>query len=115
MTDGELIQCKLITETKKGTRVANAATLRFNDGRIEFVKSPFALKDEIKSMKGSRWHGFEDPPRKIWSVEDCPRNRFQLNYLMGKNPYEWFDRDLKEFKYTRPLMPHQCDLTNNGL
>jgi hypothetical protein len=115
MTDGEVLQCKLITETKKGSRIKSAATLRFYDGRIEFLKSPFSLKDEIKAMAGSKWHGFEDPPRKIWSVEDCPRNRFQLGYLMGEEVYAWFDRELQTFKYERPLMPHQCDLSNHAL
>jgi hypothetical protein len=115
MNEGQVLQCKLITETKKGTRIKSAATLQFVDGRIEFLKSPYSLKDEIKAMKGSKWHGYEEPPRKIWSIEDCPRNRFQLNYLMGENPYEWFDRDLIQYNYERPLMPHQRDLSDYGL
>lgn len=113
--EGEIVECKLVTETKKGTRIGNRAKLRFAEGRIEFLVSPFGLKDEIKAMKGSKWHGFESPPRKIWSVEDCPRNRFQLSYLRGENCYEWFDRDLVSHTFDRPLMPHQKDLTNTGL
>jgi len=111
----EVMDCKLITETAKGTRIKSAAQLAFNDGRIEFIKSPFSLKNEIKAMKGSKWHGFDEKPRKIWSVEDCPRNRFQLSALMGNDPYEWFDRDLEKQKYERPLMDHQCDLADAGL
>lgn len=115
MNEAQTIECKLITETKKGTRIKSAATLRFFNGRIEFVKSPFSLKDEIKAMAGSKWHGFEEPPRKIWSVSDTPRNRFQLSYLTGENPYEWFDQEIVPRKYKRPLMPHQCDLADYGL
>jgi len=75
----ETISTKFITETAKGTLIKVPVTFCYADGRIEFVKSPFALKNEIKAMAGSRWHGYiEGDKRKIWSVADCPRNRFQL-------------------------------------
>jgi SNF2 family DNA or RNA helicase len=93
-----------------------SATLEYKDGRIFFVKSPYSLKDEIKAMRGSRWHGYEEEnPRKIWSVEDCQRNRFQLSFLVGEDAYAWFDRPLVRHEYTRPLKDHQKDLTDNGL
>jgi len=80
------VSTKLIAETAKGNLIKVPVTLRYVDGRIEFVKSPFALKSEIKAMKGSRWHGYiEGDKRKIWSIEDCPRNGFQLGYLEGQN------------------------------
>lgn len=111
-----LIEAKLETETSKGTRIRVPVTLEYADDRILFVKSPFALKNEIKAMKGSHWHGNdEDDPRKIWSIEDCQRNRFQLDYLQGKNVYEWFERDLERREYSRPLKPHQCDMSDAGL
>jgi hypothetical protein len=100
------------------------ATLGYDKGRIWFLESPFALKDEIKVMQGSKWHGNdEDNPLKMWSIEDCPRNRFQLSFLKGEDAYEWFDRDLKEHEFrqmyhrsiAKPIMPHQCDLANHGL
>lgn len=108
-------EIKLITETRKGRRLKHPATIRYVDGRIEFLESPFALKDEIKAMKGAKWHGYDDQPRKLWSIEDCQRNRFQLSYLKGENPYAWFDREKKVGKYSRPLMAHQCDLVDNAL
>jgi len=112
----ETISTKFITETAKGTLIKVPVTFRYADGRIEFVKSPFALKNEIKAMAGSRWHGYiEGDKRKIWSVADCPRNRFQLGYLEGKNVYEWFDRELARHQYQRPLMPHQRDMADAGL
>jgi SNF2 family DNA or RNA helicase len=112
----DIREVKLIHRTAGGTLVRSAATLCFADGRIEFLRSPFALKDEIKAMKGSKWHGFDqDNPRKIWSVEDCQRNCFQLGFLMGDDVYAWFDREVEKHDYTRPLMPHQKDLADHFL
>jgi len=98
-----------------GRTYAYPATIDIRDGRIWFVKSAFALKDEIKALKGARWHGFEDPPQKIWSALDCDRNRFQLAALQGLNPYEWWDRPIEHFDYTRPLRAHQVEMANHIL
>lgn len=121
----DIIQCKLTTRTSSGKLIRSAATLEYKDGRIWFLKSPFSLKEEIKAMRGSRWHGRDDDEdgRTIWSVEDCPRNRFQLAFLMGEDVYAWFDRDLIRHDYSdaqlnrvpTALMPHQCDLADSGL
>jgi SNF2 family DNA or RNA helicase len=112
----DIREVKLIHRTAGGTLVRSATTLRFADGRIEFLKSPFALKDEIKAMAGAKWHGYEaDNPRQIWSIADCQRNRFQLGYLMGDDVYAWFDRQVEKHDYTRPLMPHQKDLSDHFL
>lgn len=116
---------KLTTRTKGGTLIRVPAKIEYADNRIYFIKSPFSLKDEIKSMKGSRWHGYdEETPRKIWSIEDCQRNKFQLRWLLGEDVYAWFDRDLVKHEY-RPLvharrgpqdfMVHQADLTDHWL
>lgn len=111
MPDEHII--KLITTTQAGRRIKVPATVKYEANRIWFVKSPFALKDEIKAMKGSKWHGY-DPvdPKKMWSVYDCERNRFQLQWLMGQNPYEWWDQKLQEFEYDRPLRKHQELMAN---
>jgi len=107
---------KLITRTKKGTLLKVPATIEREGGRIYFVKSPFELKDEIKSMQGSRWHGFiPEDHRKIWSVADCTRNNFQLSYMQGGNPYENWDQPLKNFGYTRSLFTHQKLMTDHCL
>ena len=106
---------KLQHRTSGGTLVRSEVMLEYADGRIWFLQSPFALKNEIKAMKSSKWHGYSDPPKKIWSVADCQRNRFQLDYLMGKDVYAWFDREVEKHKYTRPLMEHQKELADHFL
>ena len=115
---------ELLTKTSSGRTVLSPAQIERRDGRIFFVKSPFSLKDEIKAMKGAKWHGYEsENPVKQWSVEDCQRNNFQLALMCGKEMFEWFDRDLIRHEY-RPLarkgvpaefMPHQMDMTDAGL
>lgn len=106
MADEHVI--KLITETSAGRKIKVPATIKYEGNRIWFVKSPFALKDEIKAMKGSRWHGYDpNEPKKMWSVYDCERNHFQLQFMMGQNPYEWWDQPLKHWEYDRPLRAHQ--------
>lgn len=120
----EIVQVKLTTRTKSGTLIRSPATLEYADGRIYFLKSPFSLKDEIKAMGGSRWHGYdEEDGRKIWSVEDSQRNRFQLGFLMGEDVYEWFNRDVIQHQYSgltlhgEPAspMPHQCEMADHFL
>lgn len=89
----------------------------FTGGRIYF-EFPYnvTLMEEIKVMKGSKYHGYDTPnPRKIWSVEDCPRNQFQLSYLKGENPYAWFDQDLKPFEPNRKMLyKHQLKMAQIG-
>ena len=107
---------KMTVRTASGTLVRVPALIERKDGRIFFVKSPFALKDEIKAMRGSKWHGYDDEePRKMWSVDDCQRNNFQLAFLCGEDVYTWFDQPLIRHEYERPLMPHQKDLSDAGL
>jgi len=120
----QIIDVALHTETNRGLLLAHKAKLKVTPTRIFFEKSPFALKDEIKAMKGSKWHGFDEAnPMKKWSIENCQRNWFQLKYLMNQNPYEWFEQPRKEFHYrdyyvdgvkTSPRQ-HQFYLANGGL
>lgn len=96
------VETKFLVETAKRTYKMPVTYHVTDKGRIEFLKAPFALKDEIKSMQGARWHGFlEGDKRKIWSVDDSYRNRFQIEWLEGGNPYEWFDRPLIEHDYPK--------------
>lgn len=71
------------------------------------------MVEEVKVMGGARWN----PDKREWSIDRSSRNIFQLAYLRGENPYEWYDRplitDLPDLK--RPLWPHQVDMTLEGL
>ena len=89
------------------------ATLTYKGDRI-FVQFKFsrALIDEVKSMRGNRWHGFDKPPKKVWSIENCPRNLFQLAYLKGENPYANYDLPIIEHDYIRPVYLHQKEFSD---
>jgi SNF2 family DNA or RNA helicase len=82
--------------------------------RIEFHFGYWpALNAEIKAMEGHRYHGFETiNPRKMWSVADSQRNRFQIAYLQEKDPYSHFDKPLESIKTERPLYEHQLHMLN---
>lgn len=87
--------------------------------RIEFeFRYNKEIMAEIKAMKGHKWHGFEETnPRKIWSVENCLRNWFQIHYLMGMNPYAKYDGEWVPFSFAsgRQLYVHQQNMTRHGL
>jgi hypothetical protein len=99
----------------KGKIYTYPATIERKGGRIIFVDSPFKMKDEIKAMKGSHWHGRDEKPLKVWSVADCCRNNFQLEYLSGGNPYAHFDRPLIDITFERPLFEHQKTMVRHVL
>jgi hypothetical protein len=109
------LDVKFIVETTSGKLLKKPGQILVTKTSIEFLKSPFELKDEIKSMKGAKWHGFEDPPRKIWTAANCFRNWVQLRLLLGEDVYGWFDQPVKQHEYQRPLMDHQKDLTDSAL
>jgi len=88
------------------------------DGKRIWVEFKFnrTLLEEIKSMEGSKWHGYDDEnPRKIWSISNSPRNIFQLSYLKGDNPYTVYDLPLVEYESKRPLFDHQIEMVRHGL
>lgn len=112
----QILETHLYTETKGGLRIKNPATLIVSPSEIEFLKSPFHLKGEIKAMMGARWHGYDrENPRMVWTVDNCARNWFQLKYLMGSNPYDWFEQPLVNYEYDKPLMDHQKLMSDTGL
>lgn len=99
-----------------------------SNGRI-FFRFDFnrEIMEEIKSMQGAQYHGFEGAPYVelvesvfgnnvgIWSCKDSTRNRFQLDFLEGKNPFANWDQEIKEHNFKRPLFSHQRDLANHIL
>ena len=124
---------KIEAQTSSGTRIRVPVLLERKDGRIYFwdgkvgTKTRYGLMAEVKAMRGAHFHGYNDEGEyaktKVWSVDDCQRNRFQIGYLCGEDVYAWFDRPLVRHEY-RPLtrggvpqtfMPHQADMADAGL
>lgn len=64
------------------------------DGKNLILKFKFnrPLLEEIKNMDGARWV----PDKKHWTILNNGRNRFQLDYLQGLNPYARYDAPLVE-------------------
>jgi len=92
------------------------SSVAYEKGRI-YIKFRFnrTLLKEIKNMSGAKWHGFDTPPRKLWSIADNQRNRFQLDYLQGNNPYELYDVNLIDIDVERPLYVHQIEAAKHML
>jgi hypothetical protein len=109
-----------MTETKfivKGRRIPVKMELIDDDLWFQFGYMP-ALITEIKMMDGSKWHGYdESQPVKMWSVKNSERNRFQIAFLEGKNPYAPFDTELLPLNPPshRPLLAHQEIQIRHGL
>jgi len=124
---------KLEAQTSSGTRIRVPVLLERKDGRIYFwdgkvgTKTRYGLMAEVKAMAGAHFHGYDDEGEyarvKVWSVDDCQRNRFQIGYLCGEDVYAWFDRPVERHEYRQflragqpaEIMPHQCDLADAGL
>lgn len=112
MTKGEIKSVKM----RVGQYIF-PVTLKCTGTRIEtqFNYNP-PLQAEIKMMQGAKYHGFDDVnPRKMWSIANSFRNWFQIQYLMGADPYKWYDRPVVQHTYTRDLMTHQKMLADSGL
>ena len=115
-TDGETLDVKFNTG-----KYLVPATIKVRGKRLE-LKHRYnkALLAETRAMEGAKWHGYDDPnPRKIWSVANSRRNIFQLEYLMGGNPYEPYDKyldgDIIKFESNRPLFECQYLMTSHIL
>jgi SNF2 family DNA or RNA helicase len=74
--------------------------------QVRFNYNPTILA-EVKTMQGARWH----PDDKIWTIANSPRNRFNIEYLTGGNPYAWYDRELEPFTPSREMLyKHQIEM-----
>lgn len=114
------------TKLRAGNQLIDV-TLEYKDKRVYF-HFPYNAKliDEIKtSFEGRKYHGFDTPPRKIWSAPITQRNKFRLEYLKdkyGSRPYARFDTIQQHYNITDiglklryPLYLHQIDLVNQAL
>ena len=83
-----------------------------DDGMIEVsFRYNKTLITEFKSFEGARWN----PEKKRWRFKDSARNQFQLDYLLGKDPYARFDAPYVDYLTERPLMAHQIEMVRHGL
>lgn len=98
--------CKLRAAGKKVP-----ASLAIEDDRVFFRFRYFPpLIQQIKLLKGAKWHGFDDPPLKLWSVPICRHNEVNLNYMLGQNVFARYDAPLPELTFERPLYDHQREM-----
>jgi hypothetical protein len=97
--------------------------IAYEDGRI-FWKFPYnkTLLEATKSFEGRKWHGYDDPPTKMWSFKDSSRNRFRFMKLQGIDVFKPWDIPLIEHKIPeRHLLAkhkpwvHQIELFNHVL
>ena len=88
-------------------------TLIYDGDRIAIkFKYNKLLIAEVKSMEGAKYHGFDDPTKKFWSISNSHRNAFQLAYLQGHDPYTRFDVEIIKHNYQRPLYEHQKEFSD---
>jgi SNF2 family DNA or RNA helicase len=93
-------------------------TIRRIGNRIwfQFAYNKTILTTIKEELEGIKWHGFEDPPEKMWSALYSEHNIFRIAYHMRKNPYKRFDEqyDLTLIS-NRPLKAHQIEGLNHVL
>jgi len=108
----QVIDCKL-----RIGKYRKSGKLVYIGQRIEFHFGYWPpLNEEIKSMEGHRYHGFEDvKPRKIWSVSNSLRNQFQIMFMQEKNPYAHYERPLADVETDRPLYDYQREMLSHIL
>lgn len=78
--------------------------------RLKFAYSK-SLLSEIKAMDGAKWC----PETKSWTINNSARNKFQLDYLQGKNPYQPYDIPLVDYQPKRNLYDHQVTMVKTIL
>lgn len=119
----KIVETKWLAEDRRGRLKRYPVVLEYTDNnRINVVESDFVFKDEIKAMQGSRCE-FKNGVFSHWHFDNSQRNRFQMDWLEGQNPYEWFERDLIEHDYPTfgngvmefTLHNHQKNMADNLL
>jgi hypothetical protein len=100
----------------KAGRYLKTVNLEEADGRL-YIKFGFnrVLINEVRSMKDRKWHGFDTPPIKCWSVPYplSHRNRWVFDFLDKDKPnpykkyYDFTKQSTIEINTKRNLFPHQ--------
>jgi SNF2 family DNA or RNA helicase len=101
-------------QLRVGTRVFPVQFEPYDNKHLKVVfawrpgKEWETLKDEIKALRGARFHKGDAGP--FWTIEDCDRNTWTLDYLdvARPNPYVHYDTKIPEvISGTRSLYEHQ--------
>lgn len=53
------------------------------------------MNDEVKAMQGAKYHGYDNPDHKFWTISDSPRNWFSLRFLAGEDVFACYDASFK--------------------
>jgi hypothetical protein len=89
-----------------------------NSARV-YLKFPFnkTLIEEVKNLEGAKWHGYDNPPIKLWSIPLSLRNSFTLNYLdpTCQSPYAIYETPLVDYLSERPLRSYQIEMVRHVL
>lgn len=104
-----------VMKLKAGKYIVPVAVVRKKSRLFLRFRYNKKLLAEIKMMEGAKWHGYDDPPLKQWSIPDSARNRFSLDYLQGNNPYAPYEGELVDLEYLRDVFKHQSDMVSHGL
>lgn len=91
---------QLIFKKSNGRYVQKIPVEMEEAGARLIFRGGFAIKDDIKSMAGAKW----DAEDRVWTVANNKRNWWQIAFLMGENPYAWYDKPLID--YIPP--PREC-------
>lgn len=119
---GKIVETKWLYESR-GKLKRYPVILEYEDNnRIKVVDSPFHFKDDIKAMQGSRCE-FIDGKFSHWHFADSDRNRFQMEWLEGGNPYAPYEQEIIQYNYPSfgapgfhyDLMSHQVEMANELL
>jgi len=109
----------MIRKLKAGKYIVTVEFIEIPGTNRYYIKFPYNKKliDEIKVLEGAKWHGYDEKPKKLWSIPLTPRNKFQLNFLdvNCSNPYIMYDLPLVDFSTTRPLYTHQIEMCRFAL
>lgn len=88
------------------------------DGRLR-LKYGFSkeMNAEVKAMQGAKYHGFDNPETKYWTIADTPRNWFCIKYMAGENTYQRYDLPITPVnpELYPGAYPHQIEGAADGL
>ncbi len=88
---------KVPTKDGKALYKKYAVKIKTTNEYHYFLEAPFAIKDDLKAMKGARWMANDKTePLPAWRVDNVRRNNVNIAYLEGINPFSRYFRDAEK-------------------